>query len=427
LHDSCLVGHRKAVRATADEGRAGQNWPGHPSDVGPTTEGLARQLLGEAGVGAPMLKSLKELDRYSIQASDGDVGSVADFLFDDDRWAIRYLVVETGTFFDQRNVLISPISFGRVDWPHRVVQLALTREQVKGSPGVDTDQPVSRQHEEDYYRYYGYPFYWGAGGLWGSGNDPSELARPARGRALSPRSDGLYGDVHLRSAREVSGYHIQGSDDGIGTVADLLVDDATWAVRYLVVETGHWWAGHQVLVAPEWATGISFDERKVFVDMTRAAIQASPTWVPSKTVQRDYEARLHEHHGRTGYWSAGEVASPATGVHSRAAHEAEGGAAGAIAGAVLGSVAGPPGALAGAILGAVAGTLAGAVLDGDSSRQSSRTRKLDSEIGVTSGNIGATNLRHPPSKRGAYSGASAGVDPAAGEEPAEGPMQAPEN
>jgi len=342
----------------------------------------------------PMLRSLRELDRYSVRASDGDVGSVADLLFDDDRWAIRYLVVETGSFFDQRNVLISPISFRSIEWSTRVVQLALTRDEIKGSPGVDTAQPVSRQHEEDYYRYYGYPCYWGASGLWGSGDEPAVLARRPRGQGFAPRADGLYGDVHLRSVREVRGYHVEGSDDGIGSVADFVVDDATWAVRHLVIETGHWWAGHQVLVAPEWATRISFDERKVFVDMTREAIRASP---------------------------AGAV----TGASSRVAHEAEGGAAGAIAGAVVGLAAGPPGLIAGAILGAVVGTVAGAVLDTESSRQSSRTHELDAEIGVTAGNIGAPNLRHPPSRRGAYSAESAGVSAPAGEDPAEGPMQAP--
>jgi hypothetical protein len=199
-------------------------------------------------------------------------------------------------------------------------------------------------------------------------------------------------------------------------VVDFLVDDATWAIRYLVVDTGHWWAGHKVLVAPEWATRISFDERKVFVDMTRDTIKNSPPWIGQGTVDREYEARLHEHHGRSAYWGP---------VSGRMVHETEGAASGALAGALLGVTAGPPGMVAGAILGAAAGTVLGAVLDTESSRKTARMRVLDAEIGVNGGTIGAPNLRHPPAAVGAYSAASAGAGAPAGDEPAEGPIQSP--
>jgi hypothetical protein len=306
-----------------------------------------------------MLRSLKELERTTVSATDGDVGSVANFLFDDDRWAVRYLVVETGSSFDARRVLVSPISFRSVDWPARVVHLGLTCREIENSPGSD---------------------------------------------------------ANLRSVQDVSGYHIQGSDDGIGHVVDFLVDDATWAIRYLVVDTGHWWAGHKVLVAPEWATRISFDERKVFMDMTRDAIKNSPAWIERGTIDRDYEARLHEHHGRAGYWSRLSV---------RTLHETEGAATGALAGAVVGAAAGPPGMVAGAIIGAAAGTVAGAVLDAEASRKGARTRELDAELGVSGGDIGAPNLQHPPAKVGAFSAGSAGAGASSGGASAEGPMQSP--
>lgn len=110
----------------------------------------------------------------------------------------------------------------------------------------------------------------------------------------------------------------------------------------------------------------------------------------------------------------------------RLAHEAEGGASGALAGAVLGAGAGPPGVVAGAIIGGVAGALTGAVLDGESSRQAVRARELDAELGVSEGELGAANLAHPPALIGAYSTASAGAGSPSGEQPAEGPMQTPE-
>jgi phage tail tape-measure protein len=111
----------------------------------------------------------------------------------------------------------------------------------------------------------------------------------------------------------------------------------------------------------------------------------------------------------------------------RVAHEAEGAASGALAGAALGAAAGPPGMIAGAVIGGIAGAAAGAALDTASSREEARTRELDAEIGVTEGDLGAPNLKHPPAKVGAYSGASSGAAASSGEEAAEGPMQTPED
>jgi phage tail tape-measure protein len=109
----------------------------------------------------------------------------------------------------------------------------------------------------------------------------------------------------------------------------------------------------------------------------------------------------------------------------RIEHEAEGAAAGAFVGGVVGVAAGPVGLVAGAVIGSVAGALAGAMLDQDASERQARTRELDAAIGVTEGNLGAPNLKHPPAKVGAYSGASVGQVESRGDV-AEGPIQASE-
>jgi hypothetical protein len=244
-----------------------------------------------------MLRSLKDLKGYEVRASDGDIGSVANFLFDDDRWAVRYLVVDSGGFFSSGRVLISPISFGKVDWSTRRFHVSLTMDKVKNSPTLDADQPVSRQHEQG---YYGYTYYWGAAGLWGMAPYPGTLAsQKSAGPAAEHANDG---DVHLRSADEVRGYHIQGADHAIGHVDDFIVDDETWAVRYLVVDTSNWWLGKKVLIAPAWAGGVSWDEREVHVAMTRQAIKDSPEWNGSFEIEQAFEARLHDYYGRPFYW-----------------------------------------------------------------------------------------------------------------------------
>jgi hypothetical protein len=244
-----------------------------------------------------MLRSLKDLEGYTASATDGDVGGTVDFLLDDDRWAVRYLVVEPGTSLDGIQVLISPISFREVEWPTHRFHLALTMDKVRNSPSVDVDKPVSRQHEGNFSRYYGFPCYWRSSGLWGTSSYPSALAGNGS-KEVSAAPPEASGDVHLRSARDVRGYQIQGTDDAVGHVEDFLVDDETWQLRYLVIDTSDWWFGRKVLVAPEWAIRISWEERKVYVDLVREAIRTSPEWDPTAAVDREYETRLHDHYGR---------------------------------------------------------------------------------------------------------------------------------
>lgn len=244
-----------------------------------------------------MLRRIKDLEGYTASATDGDIGKVVNFLLDDEHWIVRYLVVEPGSFLDGRQVLISLVSFRGVEWATHRFHLALTMDKVRGSPSVDVDKPVSRQHEGDFSRYYGFPYYWRSSGLWGTSSSPSALADHPRKEEPAEPSEKL-GDVHLRSARDVRGYQIQGSDDAIGHIEDFVVDDETWQVRYLLIDTSNWWFGKKVLVAPDWATRVSWEEGKVYLDMTREAIRTSPEWNPTAAIEREYETRLHNHYGR---------------------------------------------------------------------------------------------------------------------------------
>lgn len=250
-----------------------------------------------------MLRSLKVLEHFRVNALDGDIGSVANFLIDDATWTVRYLVVNTGSVFNGRDVLISPISFGRVDFSASRLHLSLSTDKVKNSPSIDLHLPVTRQHERDYYGYYGYPHYWGHGEVWGKGEYPSAMASavypPAEQRPGEPPAD-----PHLRSAKELTGYHIEATDGAIGHVGDFIVDDETWGIRYMVVATSNWWPGKSVLIAPAWASRIAWLDRKVYVDMTQDAVKRSPEWSATFPVKREYEALLHRHYGRTPGWAS---------------------------------------------------------------------------------------------------------------------------
>jgi hypothetical protein len=249
-----------------------------------------------------MLRCLKDLGRYTVSATDGEIGRVVDFLLDDQRWAIRYLVVDTGGGFLEMNgerVLISPIAFGDADWLSQRFHLALTKDKIAHSPGVDLHKPVSRQHEREYSRYYGYPYYWGYTGMWGLGSYPGFLYASD---VPTEEDKEPAGDAHLRSAHEVRGYHIQGTDAAIGHLEDFIVDDETWEIRYLAVDTRDWWFGKKVLVAPSWTSSVDWGARRIHVEMTRQEIKDSPPWEADAPINREYETRLYDYHGRPVYW-----------------------------------------------------------------------------------------------------------------------------
>jgi sporulation protein YlmC with PRC-barrel domain len=252
-----------------------------------------------------MLRSLKDLEKYTVCASDGDIGTVGNFLLDDERWTVRYLVVRTNGLFENKDTLISPISFRRVDWSTRRFHLSLTMMHVKDSPDVNGTKPVSRQQEQDYYRYYGYPYYWGSTGAWGQGAYP-HLLTEQRWHDVAGVQPRKHEDIHLRSVEEIRGYHIEGTDESIGHVEDFIVDDETWEIRYLVIDTSNWWFGKKVLVSPYWATRVSWDENKVYLGLTRQGIKDSPEWIPNSAVNREYESRLYDYYGRPVYWESAE-------------------------------------------------------------------------------------------------------------------------
>lgn len=255
-----------------------------------------------------MLKSVEELKGYTVQATDGDVGSVAEFFFDDDNWTVRYLVVDTGSWLMGRKVLISPLALGTVDWNLQVLRVNMNRERVENSPGIETDKPVSRQHETDYYDYYGYPYYWTGPYLWGPFYYPAAYpGYGAAGRSAVEKEIAAarhqQTDVHLRSTKEITDYYIEASDGDIGHVEDFLIDDESWTIRYMVVDTRNWWPGKKVLVSPEWIRGINWRDSKVHLDLTREAIRNGPEYDAHALPSRDYEKRLYDHYGRHDYWS----------------------------------------------------------------------------------------------------------------------------
>jgi sporulation protein YlmC with PRC-barrel domain len=252
-----------------------------------------------------MLHNISDLKGYSISATDGEIGQVEDFYFDDDKWVIRYLVIDTGKWLPGRKVLISPISLGAADESAHSIQVRLNKRQIENSPSIDVDKPVSRQYETSYYDYYGYPYYWGGPFLWGPVAFPGGMAAPpANDVAMEAHQRELdeSHDPHLHSAREVTGYYIEANDGDIGHVEDFIVDDQDWAIRYVLVDTKNWWPGKKVVVAPNWIERVSWSDSRVYVNESRDNIQHAPEYESNEALTRDYESRLHDHYHRAPYW-----------------------------------------------------------------------------------------------------------------------------
>ena len=250
-----------------------------------------------------MLYRLLKVLGLTVAASDGAIGRVDDAYFDDCHWTARYLVVDTGSWLAGRKVLISAISVGNIDWERNLLHVGLTRHQVEASPAIDTDKPASRQLEGDFLDYYGYPYYWSGPSLWGMASCPvSPVGRIPQATNVPGKHGEASTAVHLRSARQATGYHLEAAGDPMGDVEDFLLDSNNWAIRYLVVDTRNWQPDRHVVIPPQWIKGVDWVDGVVNVDVTRDTVRAAPEYYSAQEFSRAHEQNLYRHYQRPGYW-----------------------------------------------------------------------------------------------------------------------------
>lgn len=234
-----------------------------------------------------MLHRTDLLKSYAINAVDGQMGKVNHFYFEDEDWAVRYAVVDTGkkldptdNWFTGRQILLPPEKIGAILVSNQLLTTSLTRKEIEESPSTLTDRPVSKQSDEGNYNSLGWPISWYA---------PDEPSKPW--------------DPHLRSTKVVAGYHIQALDGELGHVEDFIIDDETWTIRYLIINTRNWWPGKKVLISPRWIKEVRWDESKVYVNLSREQIQSAPEFTDELALGRDYEAELFTYYGQENYWA----------------------------------------------------------------------------------------------------------------------------
>jgi len=246
-----------------------------------------------------MLHNIKSLIGFTLAATDGEIGKVDEFYFDDEHWTIRYLIVKTGGWLMERKVLISPGALQEPDWKHKSFPVKLSKQQIKDSPEIDTEKPVSRQQELALYSHYQWPYgdptgggFYGQLGMAGmiESRVPLEVSIAARNKKEP-------GDPHLRSISEVRGYRIHATGGEIGEVADIIVDEH-WGIRFLIVDTGSWFPGKKVLLSTAWIKQISWADSWVEVDVSVEAVKNSPRYDPDELIAENYEKDLFRHYDK---------------------------------------------------------------------------------------------------------------------------------
>jgi len=261
-----------------------------------------------------MLCRLKDFENHPIGAADGTIGHVKDFYFQDVDWAVHFFLVDAGSWFSRRKVLIPPSAVEQAKRREHALPSATSRKPVRATPSVAADTPASRPIEQPYLGYYGRPYYWNDLAMWGEGLDSSATARGQAGfmgqrggrghdrPALRREERGYPGklDPHLRSGKLVTGFQVHAAGGEIGQVSDFLADDETWAIRYLVVDAGNWWTGHKILIAPTWIQRVDWAQRAVSVDLSRESIKNAPTFDATGFAGREAQGNLHHYQGRSG-------------------------------------------------------------------------------------------------------------------------------
>jgi len=248
------------------------------------------------------LKAARALQSCTLLAVDGEIGSVEQFYFDTQQWAIRYLVVNSGRPHAGRRRLISPVAVGDVRSGERQIHIELTSRQIRNSPAVDTLRPVSRHFEERYFDYYGWPPYWQTGASPGCVRVRRSFFRARRAGntpAAPPAGE------NLRATTEIRGIAVTARDGSIGQVVDFFIDSRYWVIRYLDIDTRDWWQGRRVLISPGWLDHIDWTGRTAAAALTRDAVRQAPEFDSSGGIDRDYEARLFRNYGYPGYWQQG--------------------------------------------------------------------------------------------------------------------------
>lgn len=230
--------------------------------------------------------NIKSLIGYSMEATDGYFGKVEEFYFEDTTWVIRYLVLKTGNWLSYRKVLIAPQAIEKRAAEPGIFPVNLSKEQIRTSPDIDTDKPVSLRQDVHLYGHYAWQRY-GGSGFYAGGSaaamDNVPIIDEKIMKEADPNDKRSDDDLHLRSTKKIMGYHIHTSDGDFGRVSDFVFDDANGQIMYLVVDTPGWFDRNQIfLIETRIIKEIQWGNSKVVLNISTDEIKECPVFDESQ-------------------------------------------------------------------------------------------------------------------------------------------------
>jgi len=262
-----------------------------------------------------MLFAVSGLEGCPVKASDGDIGAVRDFLFDDETWKIRWMAIDADHWLPGRKVLIHPSAIAPLTLPPKPalpmvspgqtleLTVNLTKAEIEAGPQAREEDPVNKDMESLLYDYYGWDPYWGAThfGAVALPNAEARIVGDAARRDADAQIPPVDGADRLHSVASVNGYRVHASDGDIGHVENLLADDSNWEIRYLIIATRNWLPGKVVQLSPYAVKDIDWFEHHINVRVTRDQVRSAPAWDPLAMVDQVREEQFHRHFGWPGY------------------------------------------------------------------------------------------------------------------------------
>ena len=247
-----------------------------------------------------ILHTSRALEKYLLLAVDGTIGYVTDFYFDRTTWEIHYLLASTVGCSHARFVLISSVAVGSIQHDEKTVYIELTRKQIENSPPFGKNQSVSKQYENEYYSYYGWPPYWE------QSEGAVSVSSKQRQVCISDTDKNII--IHplhrtrVQSTGSLCGCTAVSTDGVAGRVDDFILDTRYWLIRYLQIKIANGAPRKQVLISPGWIEQVNLQQRLVKLDIPGRIIRRAPAFDRTQYITREYEARLTGHYGNPLYW-----------------------------------------------------------------------------------------------------------------------------
>lgn len=253
-----------------------------------------------------MLQAVRKFIKMKVRGTDGICGHIQDIYFDEEKWTLRYFLLDTGGWLPGKLVLISPLAIDDIDFKNKILEVNLSKDQIDKCPNPSEHAPITRQMEENYANYYEYPHYWPGMGIWPAvGYDLAYYSRFQNHGHTDQETQSLKNkkikDQHLRTANELKSYSLVAIDGKFGHLEDFIVDDETWELRYLVIDTINWWPSKVIILSPQWIEKIDWVELEIILGLDKVKIKNSPLYT-EENLDRDYEINLYDYYQEPKYW-----------------------------------------------------------------------------------------------------------------------------